>query len=577
MPGNHDTDQRWIVAEAPQGENERALQQNLGLHPLVAGILGRRGVSSVEAADRFLNPSLEHLHDPFQMKGMEAGVARIIRALEENQRIVISGDYDVDGITSSAVLTQFLRQAGCGNLEVFIPNRFDHGYGLTDQTVEALMALSPELVITVDNGITAIEEVARMQGMGVDTVITDHHQPRADGIPPGIVINPRQPDCPYPFRDISGCGVTFKLITALRKALRDRDWWNDSRPEPNLKAFLDLVAIGTIADVVPLLDENRILVRHGLEVMNRGGYRPGVAALLAVSRVKTPVTSRKIAFQVAPRINAAGRMSEGSLGVALLLEQDAATAEKLALGLDEENTKRRSREEEMLREAVQLVTRSGWENQPALVVSSPGFHEGIIGIIAARLVDRFHCPAVVLAANGDGLKGSIRSVPGLNVTNALTACAEYLTRYGGHAGAAGCSLPEENLEAFRKAFIEACQREMESAQGPVLEIDGRLEPDGCDLTLAEQVEALAPFGHHNEEPLFLMAGNRLGDQRSVMAEKHLKWRLPGGVEVVAWNQAGKLDSTEKLGLLVKMGINEFRGNRRVQLILEDYRQEEPAR
>jgi single-stranded-DNA-specific exonuclease len=550
-------------------EDSARLAREAGVHPIVAEILLRRGIATAEAARRFLHPSLGDLHDPFLLQGMDAAVARILKALGAGERIVVSGDYDVDGVTSSAMLTHFLRAAGCADLHPFIPNRFSHGYGLTTRTVDALLELKPSLVVTVDNGITAIAEVARLHGAGVDTVITDHHLPRAEGVPPGIVVNPVQPGCPYPFKRLSGCGVTLKLMTALRGRLREGGWWSPARPEPNLKDYLDLVAIGTVADVVPLLEENRILAHHGLTVLNRPRRRPGVAALLAVSRVDRAVSAQTIAFKLAPRLNAAGRMADGSLGVALLLEEDPARAAELAAQLDLDNRERRAKGEEMFEDAARRIAADGTADAPAIVVASPDFHEGISGIVATRLVERYDRPTVVLAENGAHYKGSARSVPGLDVTAAIAACAPLLTEYGGHPGAAGCKLPKENLADFRAGFLAACVRLQAQTPPPALRFDARLDPAALDPAFVEQVLRLEPCGQDNAAPSFLVEGADLPAPPRVVAERHLKWALSGRAEMMAFNQAQHLPLPATARYRVSLGFNEFRGERKVQLNVEE--------
>ncbi|MCZ6627591.1 MAG: single-stranded-DNA-specific exonuclease RecJ [SAR324 cluster bacterium] len=566
---------QWVVHDPANGDQARGLCAELGLHPLVGELLLRRGLDSPESVRRFLEPSLEHPHDPFLMMGMDAAATRIVQALADGEKILISGDYDVDGITSTSLLAQFLGAAGCSNLETFIPSRFAHGYGLTAKAVDTLLERQPKLVITVDNGITALDEVRRLHEGGVETIITDHHLPRAEGVPAGIVVNPRQAGCAYPFKGISGCGVAFKLVTALRKLLREEGWWNAQRPEPNLKHYLDLVAIGTVADVVPLLDENRVFVRYGLEVLNRGANRPGVAALLAVCRIKREITARTIAYQIAPRINAAGRMSEGGLAVELLLAEAPSRAEELALRLDEENRNRRSKEELMLKEAVELLSGEKDTARQAIVVASPEFHEGIIGIIASRLVERYHCPVVVCAESGESYKGSARTVPGINVSEAITECAHLLQEYGGHAGAAGCKLSRERLQEFREAFAAACSRQAGSGGQAAEVLDGALAPREISPELVAQIASMAPFGHDNEEPTFLLDGVHLEAPPEVLAGRHLKWKLGPGMEMVAWGAAGNIESDPALRFRVKLGFNEYRGNRKIQLTVEDVRRGAP--
>lgn len=587
---------KWIVHPKGPEAATRQLAESAGVHPLVAEILYRRGVDNTEAAQRFLTPRLEHLHDPFLLKGMQEAVERIARALAHGERIVVSGDYDVDGITSTALLTEFLRAAGATALDYFIPNRFDHGYGLTNRTVEALLGLAPRLIITVDNGITAIEEVGDLNRAGVDTIITDHHLPRLEGVPPGIVVNPQQPGCAYPCKAISGVGVAFKLATALRKHLRDTGWWNDKRPEPNLKNCLDLTAIGTVADIVPLVEENRVLVHQGLAVLNRQPRRPGVQALLDVSaknsgsssnrsavQAEKPVTARTIGFQIGPRLNAAGRMTEGALGVQLLLADDETTATQLAERLDEENTQRRTLGEQMYKTAIQAIEAMGADGEeggdtgaqtlPGLVVASPDFHEGIIGIVASRLVDRYHCPVVVLAQNGESLKGSARSIPGINVTEAISACQHLLDEWGGHAGAGGCKFHKEKLEAFRADFAAACAKLAANAEPPAVYLEERLNPEQLEPGLVEQLERLAPFGQNHEEPTFLVEQAALRVTPDVLAEKHLKWKLSPQLEMVAWNRAESLNPHAANDYRVRVGFNEFRGVRRIQLTVDQVRGE----
>jgi single-stranded-DNA-specific exonuclease len=565
----------WRVHEAPEAESRERLCREAGVHPLVAGILLRRGVATVEDVQRFLRPSLAHLHNPFGLKGMAEAATAIAAAVGNGTRIVVSGDYDVDGTTSTAMLTHFLKAAGARALETFVPNRFSHGYGLTARSVDALLALKPGLVVTVDNGITALAEVERLRAAGVTTVITDHHLPRPEGVPSGIVVNPLQPGCGYPFKKLSGCGVTLKLMMALRERLRDQGWWSASRPEPNLKDYLDLVAIGTIADVVPLVGENRVLARAGLEVLNRIQRRPGVQALLSVAGVEKAVTARTVGFQIAPRINAAGRMTDASLAVELLLARDMPRALELAAQLDRENDNRRAKGEEMFREALTRIEAEHLAASAGIVVASPAFHEGIIGIVAARLVERFQRPVVVLAENGQSFKGSARSVPGLNVTEAMVECAGLLAEFGGHAGAAGCTLPKPNLAEFRARFVAACARQGEHAAPPALWLEGRLGPPELApraLTdLAEQIAQLEPFGQDHEEPAFLVHSADLPGAPATMGKEqtHLKWTLSPQAEVVGWRLAQKLPLPPAAQLSVRFGFNEYRGLRKVQLTVDD--------
>jgi single-stranded-DNA-specific exonuclease len=359
---------------------------------------------------------------------------------------------------------------------------------------------------------------------------------------------------------------------ALRERLRERGWWSDQRPEPNLKDYLDLVAIGTIADVVPLLDENRVLARAGLEVLNRIQRRPGVAALLAVARVDKAVTARTIGFQIAPRLNAAGRMTDASIAVELLLAEDMPRALELAAKLDQDNTDRRTKGDAMFKEALARIEADRLAEGAGIVVTSPDFHEGIIGIVATRLVERYDRPVIVMAENGDSFKGSARSIPGINVTDAIASCAPLLEEYGGHAGAAGCKLPKARLPEFRAGFVAACARLGETAEAPVIRLDGQLRPtaDAERLAgLADQIAQLEPFGQEHEEPAFLVSSADFTAIPAPLAEKHLKWQLSPQVEMVGWRMASQLPLPSGAQFRVRVGFNEYRGNRKVQLTVEE--------
>ncbi|MDH4120203.1 MAG: single-stranded-DNA-specific exonuclease RecJ [Deltaproteobacteria bacterium] len=572
---------KWRRAVHPPESDQDTLplQEALGLHPLVAGILLRRGCRTVEDAQRFLTPRLENLHDPFGMKGMEAAVERLARAVMGGEKIVVSGDYDVDGMTSTALMTGFLRATGA-DVDFFVPSRFEHGYGLTTNSLEALCQMHPKVVMTVDNGITAVNEVAALQARGVDTIITDHHPPRVEGVPPGVVVDPLQPGCDYPFKRISGVGVAFKLSTALRRRLREQGWWNDARPEPNLKDWLDLVAIGTVADVVPLRDENRILVAHGLAVLNRPDKRPGIAALLNQAGWRPgPVDTRTIGFCLAPRLNAAGRMAQGELGVSLLLADDPREAADLAGRLEGENNLRRQKGEEMFHLALSQLPPGQAQEAPALVVVSDQFHEGIVGITASRLAERFGKPVFVLAENGKCFKGSARCAPGQNLNALLKDVAELLSDWGGHAQAAGFTLPKENLQAFRSGVMEAVVRQRQNGGDlPVMYLDGTLHPrentPAMLEKLAQQLVSLEPFGEDNGQPSFLVEQDDVGEPPRPLKERHLKWTLPGGLEMIAWKAAGNLSVTSATRYRVSLGFNEFRGNKKIQLKVEDHWVEE---
>ena len=406
------------------------------MHPLVACILLHRGFKTKEDIKSFLHPSLNNFRDPFQLRHMQQALELLQDAVVNDRQISILGDYDVDGITATALVLDFLKACGAEKVDFFIPNRLKHGYGLTEGSTDILLERNTDLVITVDNGITATEEIRRLNDAGVKTIVTDHHLAETDLLPPGIVINPNHPECKYPFKKISGCGVALKLVMALRKSLRTLGWWTSARPEPNLRNSLDLAALGTVADVVPLLDENRIITYHGLKLMNEKP-RLAIQVLKSLKKVEI-ITSRTLAFQFGPLLNAAGRLKDADMAVRFLLSNDMLEAEEMAQILDSTNDERREKESDMIQTALKLADEQ--KNNPALILVSSEFHQGVNGIVATRLVENFYKPVLILSENEGKLKGSGRSIPELNLRNVLSDCSDLLARFGGHAAAAGCSL-----------------------------------------------------------------------------------------------------------------------------------------
>jgi single-stranded-DNA-specific exonuclease len=377
------------------------------------------------------------------------------------------------------------------------------------------------------------------------------------------VVNPNHPECKYPFKKISGCGVALKLIMSLRKSLRDSGWWTAERPEPNLRDSLDLVALGTVADVMPLVDENRILTHHGLLVMNEKP-RLAIQVLQKLKNVKT-ITSRTLGFQFAPLLNAAGRLEDADMAVHFLLSNDLQEAEKMAKKLDATNIERREKEGEMLETALALAETQ--KQFPALILSSPEFHEGINGIVATRLVERFYKPVLILSEREKKLKGSGRSIPELHLKDALSECADLLERFGGHAAAAGCSMIPGNLNEFRERFFAFCREHIPKSIEPKLHLDGSLEFPKLTNLFVEQLDRLQPFGEGNQEPLFSVETPEL--PFTLLKEKHVKWQVNGNVEIIGWNRAETYAEKPPSQLAVNLGFNEFRGRRKIQLNIQD--------
>ena len=557
---------QWLFAANENDTICQSLSQETGLHPLVAGILYRRGYCTPDEVEVFLQPELRQLRDPFQLRHMLEAVELVMPFLRKNRRILILGDYDVDGITSTALLLSFLRDSGCGQLDYFIPQRMQHGYGLTTASVEVLLSRQPELVITVDNGITARKEVQQLQAEGVRVLITDHHLALPDFLPETVTVNPNHPDCSYPFKKISGCGVAFKLVMALRKALREIGWWNELRPEPNLKHLLDLAALGTVADVVDLRDENRLFVHAGLELMNNQP-RPAIQALKQVKRVDGKITATTLGFKFAPLMNAAGRLYDASLAVELLLSPTLDQALPLVQQLNDMNEERRSLEQEMLTVAFDQASQQ--EDRKGLVLVSERFHEGINGIVAARLAEKTFKPTIVFStANPERYTGSGRSaIPDFHLKEALQVCADQLVRFGGHAGAAGCTVAPENLKTFCTAFARICEEWLPQQLKPQLLLDGRLPQQGPDSTVVDQIQQLEPFGAANQEPLFALPAPQ--EDFRLLKEHHVKWTLSRSTEVIGWNFAERLLGVRPRQLAVTVGFNEFRGQRKIQMLLKE--------
>jgi len=562
---------RWVEARA-DGEGAARLAGALGLHPLAAGVLAGRGYGAPAEAEAFLAARLQDLPDPTSMKGMEAAVARLVRAVEGGEKIACYGDYDVDGVTSTALLAGFLRAAGA-EVVTYVPHRLVEGYGLNVAAVEKLAAAGVHLLVTLDCGITAAAEVRAATALGVDAVVVDHHTVPVELPAAAAILNPHQAGCGYPSKDLAAVGVTFALAMALRRALRERGRFGAARPEPNLRDALDLVALGTVADVVPLVGANRILVRWGLEVLARS-RRPGVRALKKVAGIAegTPVSAGQVGFRLGPRINAAGRLDDAGRGVRLLLSADPREADALAAELDRENQARQEIERRILEQATEDALARVRAGERGLVLARDGWHAGVVGIVASRIAERFHRPAVLVAlSEGEG-KGSGRSVEGFHLYDALAACAPHLSRFGGHRHAAGLTVERGRLDAFRAAFeAEARARLAEEDLVPRCRIDGWVAEGDVTARAAEDLARLGPFGAGHPEPVFALRG-AASRARTVGAEgAHLKLAL-GRLDAIGFGMGERLAACAgPLEAAFTIGFDEWDGARRLQLKLRDVR------
>jgi len=555
---------KWFYTSPSDTEEVKILCDEWQIPKILAEIILRRGYKTKEDVESFLFPNLKKLRDPYELLNMKEAVFLLHDSIIKNRRIIILGDYDVDGITATALMVEFLRKCGQENLDFFIPNRLKHGYGLTESSADILLEMDPDLVITVDNGITAFREIQRLNDEGVLTIVTDHHLADTEMLPPGIVVNPNHPECKYPFKEISGCGVALKLIMALRKSLRDSGFWNNKMPEPNLLQSIDLAAMGTVADVVSLIDENRVFTYHGLNVMNEKP-RLSVKILQRMKKIDR-ITSRSIGFQFAPLLNAAGRLLDANIAVKFLLAEDKKEALRMAEILDATNFERREKESDMLDRALILSERE--MDNPAMILASPDFHEGINGIVATRLVERFYKPVIILTKDGEKLKGSGRSIPELHLRDALSGCSNLLDRFGGHSAAAGCTLILDNLSAFRERFFNICKELIPSSAEPKLKIDGDLKLTEISDKFVEQIDRIQPFGEGNQEPLFeILAPNK---PFKLLKKKHVKWDIEGNIDILGWNLAETFLKAPPSRLVVNLGFNEFGGIRKIQLTINDY-------
>src|SRR5471030_888583 len=562
---------RWDTIDCNEAASIE-LAAALGVSPVVARLLAIRGIDDPESAERFLHPSLDHLHDPFLLTDMAPAVDRILAAIARKERIAIHGDYDVDGITSTVILRRALELLGA-DVTHFIPERIKDGYGLQPVAIERLHADGVALIISVDCGIRGAEAALRARELGVDLIITDHHEPDTE-LPQALaVINPKRRDCTYPDKYLAGVGVALKLVQALcRRAGRDK----------LMPGFIKVAAIGTLADVVPLVGENRVIAKLGLELLTKGPHKVGLRALIDVCGLtgKT-IDSYHIGFMLAPRVNAAGRMSSPDLAARLFLADDEALAEEvrqLALQLDGENVKRQEEEAEILAQAKKIVqTDPDVGARSILVVAGEGWHRGVIGIVASKLMDAFHRPAIVLSIDDGIAHGSCRSFSRFDMLGALERCAHILTRFGGHKQAAGLTLDASRIRELRLAVNEVADETLGPDDlMPRLRIDGGLAFREITGGVAAGIMSLAPFGAGNPRPVFAARGVEIIDGPRKLKERHLKMTLKQDGRIfraVAWRAAERHDylTEHKTALDVAFSLdqNQYNGETYLELTLAD--------
>ncbi|MBW2427423.1 MAG: single-stranded-DNA-specific exonuclease RecJ [Deltaproteobacteria bacterium] len=567
----------WQMLQ-PDPKILRQLSRELNCHPVTAAVLANRKITTASDAAAFLRVSLKNLRPPSAMIDIQAAVNRIYAAITGNQKILIFGDYDVDGVTSTVILLNFLRDVGA-DVSYYIPHRINEGYSLQPRHISRYARPQKiDLIITADCGSDSHQAVAAASRFGIDVVITDHHNIGPD-LPPALaVINPKRQDCPAGLQNLAGVGVAFFLLICLRSHLRDQGFWRE-RQEPNLKNYCDLVTLGTLADMVPLVEENRILCKTGLDLIKTGS-RPGLSALLETSGTRSDtLDAEDIAFRLAPRLNAAGRMDHAARAVELLTTQDAHYAATAAQTLNLLNQKRQELEKRTLADIeAYLKINPSLLGRRSLVLSRDGWHAGLLGIVASRLMERYYRP-VILIATDDGLgKGSARSVPGVNLYAALAVCKPHLEAFGGHSMAAGLKIRQENIAGFRNAFENAVQGVAQPEDLiQTLLIDSDLEFATISESLLDELESLMPYGAGNSEPLFMASNVRVLSSKIVgryhrrMVLRQSSGRPSPSFQAIHFNVDDRVAGENNFARLIfKLRWNRWNGNKIAQIVVVDF-------
>ena len=563
---------KWALRDIKEPDNLFKLSKALNINHNLTKLLMQRNIATFEEAKKFFRPSLECLHDPFLMKGMDMAVNRLCEAVCSSEKILIYGDYDVDGTTSVSLMYSFLKKYSGNNIEYYIPDRYTEGYGISTKGVNHAKENGFSLIISLDCGIRAVDKARRVNDYGIDLIICDHHLP-GSALPAAFsILDPKQPDCPYPFKELSGCGVGFKLLQGF--------CIQNSIPLKELFQFLDLVAVSIASDIVPIVGENRILAYYGLKKINQDP-RPGLKALIEISGLKNKVDISRIVFYVGPRINATGRLTHAHESVKLLVAEKEKEALETVKILDAQNNDRRNLDKSITREALDMIAQDpGLALMKSTVLYNPDWHKGVVGIVASRCVEAYYRPTIILAGSGDMATGSARSVEGYDIHEGIAQCSELLDKFGGHAHAAGLSLPIENVPAFRQKFEEVVAGTIDpELLRPKMEIDLEVDLSFVNHKNYAVINQMTPFGPHNTNPVFSTRKVRLKYYPKIIKENHLKLTLhqpgdPGVYEAIGFGLAKKAD----LDLLIKakhfhiayqIEENSYKGNKSLQLILKD--------
>jgi single-stranded-DNA-specific exonuclease len=559
-------EKRWNILNADI-QKVNALKEALKIHPILCELLVQRGIDTYDAAKKFFRPSLSDLHDPWLMKDMKTAVDRIAEAISASQKILVFGDYDVDGTTSVATLYQFLKQLSI-NVDYYIPHRYKEGYGISKIGIDFAKETGVDLIISVDCGIKSTDLIAYAKELGIDFIICDHHLPDAI-LPPAVaILNAKQIDCTYPYKELCGCGVVFKLITAVAQRY--------NLPDSSYLGYLDLVATAIAADIVPITDENRTLAFFGLQQVNQSPC-PGLLALMELAKQTTPMRISNLVFAVAPRINAAGRMDDAKKAVQLFIEKEYSNALAIASLLQQDNLDRREADTSITEEALAEI-----ENDPnhstkkSSVVFQAHWHKGVVGIVASRLIEKHYKPTIVLTQSGDVIAGSARSVIGFNLYEALHACREHLLGYGGHFAAAGMTLSLDKLEHFKLAFENAVAERITEAQlTPEILINSILPLDNINMNFFQIITQMEPFGPDNMRPIFIAKGVMDTGYSKLVKEAHISFNVTQGnnsVRGIGYNMPEHIHivkSGQPFDIVFQLQLNEWQGNQSVQMQIID--------
>ena len=554
---------KWQVYQVDNKKVEQ-IQQKYGVNKLLATILANRGIVEEKQIDKFLHPKRSDFYNPYEMPDMEIAVNRIIKAIENKEKTIIYGDYDVDGITSVTVLKSFLEERGL-KVDEYIPNRLNEGYGLNNKAVETIASQGYTLMITVDCGISAIEEVKYANELGIETIITDHHEP-GNELPDALaVVDAKRKDNKYPFRNLAGVGVVFKLLQAIgmRLGLEEKEY---------LK-YLDIVCIGTISDIVPLVDENRVIVKLGLKLVEQT-KNLGLRSILK-SAGYSKIDSTTISFGVAPRINASGRMGHQEDALKLFLSKEINEVNELTQKLNDYNRIRQETEKNIYAEAIKQIEKDNLAKRNTIVVMGKNWHHGVIGIVSSKITEMYFKPSILLCEEDDYGKGSGRSIPGFDLYEALTECKEFIDRFGGHSMAIGINIKKENFENFKDKLEEiATQKHIEDIV-PILKIDAQVSLDEISKDMVDSLKELEPFGEENKTPLFVFKNLKIDSIRALSEGKHLKLTLKDSkniVNAIGFN-LGELTNEykidDKVDVVGNLEINSFNGMENIQINIKD--------